>query len=188
MLFSKIALNLLTIWNAPMKIKDRTEFKNKAPVLAFSETDKVIQAVRVMSEKNYGASVIVDADNKPIGIVTERDFMRRLLANGLDANTTAISEIMTKDLKLASAEDDVVEWLRIMSNERFRHLPVVDEQGRLLNLMSQGDFVSYTWPQLIGRAKEAMAKSFMERFHVHMIISGIMIYTLAMIIALQFLK
>ena len=137
-----------------MKIKDRIEFNTKAPVLTFAATDKVIQAVRLMSEKNYGASVIVDNDNKPIGIVTERDFMRRLLAKGLDVNTTAISEIMTRDLKLASADDEVVDWLRIMSNERFRHLPVVDEQGKLLNLMSQGDFVSYTWPQLLGRAKD----------------------------------
>lgn len=171
-----------------MKIKDRTEFKSKAPVLTFSATDKVIQAVQVMSEKNYGASVIVDAENKPVGIITERDFMRRLIAKGLDANTTNISEIMTRDLKLASAEDDVMDWLRIMSNERFRHLPVVDEQGKLLNLMSQGDFVSYTWPQLISRAKEAAVKTFMERFHLHIIIGGLMLYGLATMIIILNVK
>jgi CBS domain-containing protein len=171
-----------------MKIKDRTEFKSKAPVLTFSATDKVIKAVRVMSEKNYGASVIVDNDNKPVGIVTERDFMRRLLAKGLDVNTTPISEIMTRDLKLASADDNVVDWLRIMSNERFRHLPVVDAQGKLLNLMSQGDFVSYTWPQLIERAKEAVVKSFMERFHLHILVGGIMLYSVAMIFMIKMMK
>ncbi|MFM7622943.1 MAG: CBS domain-containing protein, partial [Alphaproteobacteria bacterium] len=58
-----------------MKIKNRIEFQNKSPVLSFAETDKVIDAVRSMSEKNYGASVVVDHDNKPIGIVTERDLM-----------------------------------------------------------------------------------------------------------------
>jgi CBS domain-containing protein len=168
-----------------MKIKDRTEFKSKAPVLTFSATDKVIDAVRVMSEKNYGASVIVDNDNKPVGIVTERDFMRRLLAKGLDVNTTPISDIMTRDLKLASEEDEVVNWLRIMSNERFRHLPVVDAQGKLLNLMSQGDFVSYTWPQLLGMGKEIVVKSFMERFHLHMIVGGVMIYSIIMAFVLK---
>lgn len=168
-----------------MKIKNRIEFQNKSPVLSFAETDKVIDAVRAMSEKNYGASVVVDHDNKPIGIVTERDLMRRLLAKGLDASTTPLREIMTRDLKLASAEDEVVEWLRIMSNERFRHLPVVDAQGRLINLMSQGDFVSYTWPQLLNRAKETIAKSFMERFHLHLILSGVMIYSILVILIIK---
>ncbi|MFM7631310.1 MAG: CBS domain-containing protein [Alphaproteobacteria bacterium] len=168
-----------------MKIKNRIEFQNKSPVLSFAETDKVIDAVRSMSEKNYGASVVVDHDNKPIGIVTERDLMRRLLAKGLDASTTPLREIMTRDLKLASAEDEVVEWLRIMSNERFRHLPVVDAQGRLINLMSQGDFVSYTWPQLLNRAKETIAKSFMERFHLHLILSGVMIYSILVILIVK---
>jgi CBS-domain-containing membrane protein len=104
--------------------------------------------------------------------------MRRLLAKGLDANTTPLSDIMTRDLKLASTEDTVVDWLRIMSNERFRHLPVIDDQGKLINLMSQGDFVSYTWPQLLNRAKETIAKSFMERFHLHLILAGVMIYSI----------
>jgi CBS domain-containing protein len=168
-----------------MKIKDRIEFKNKAAVLTFSAQDKVIEAVKVMSERNYGASVIVDAENKPVGIVTERDFMRRLLAKGLDANTTPISAIMTSDLKLASADDEVVDWLRIMSNERFRHLPVVDAQGKLLNLMSQGDFVSYTWPQLLGKLKDSAVKSFMERFHLHLLVGGIMLYSIAMVFVMR---
>jgi CBS domain-containing protein len=171
-----------------MKIKDRTEFKSKPPVLTFSSTDKVIDAVIAMSEKNYGASVIVDSDYKPVGIITERDFMRRLLAKGLDANTTPISAIMSTELKLASAEDEVVDWLRIMSNERFRHLPVVDAQGKLLNMMSQGDFVSYTWPQLIGRARDAVSKTFMERFHLHMILTAVAFYTIAIIITIRNLK
>ncbi len=171
-----------------MKIKDRTEFKNKPPVLTFSPSEKVIHAVRAMSKKNYGASVIVDNDNKPIGIVTERDFMRRLLAEGLDPNTTLISDIMTSNLKLASEDDDVLDWLRIMSNERFRHLPVIDQNGKLINLMSQGDFVSYTWPELLKRAKETVVKSFMERFHLHMIVGAIMIYGLAILFMITGIK
>jgi CBS domain-containing protein len=169
-----------------MKIKDRIEFKNKAPVLAFKANDVVIQAVNAMSEKNYGASVIVNDSNKPIGIVTERDFMRRLLNNNLDPNTTPISAIMTTDLKVALADDRVVDWLRIMSNERFRHVPVIDADGTLINLMSQGDFVSYTWPQLLVEAKEAVTRSFMERFHLHLIIGSIFLYSLVMLILMHY--
>lgn len=171
-----------------MKIKDRIEFKTKAPVMTFRPNDRVIVAVKAMAEKNYGASVIVDDDNKPVGVVTERDFMRRLLAKGLDVNTTAIAEIMTANLKTAAEDDDVLDWLRIMSNERFRHLPIVDGQGRLVSLMSQGDFVSYTWPQLLGRAKDVAVKNFMERFHLHMIIGAVMIYSLIIIFMLGGLK
>jgi signal-transduction protein with cAMP-binding, CBS, and nucleotidyltransferase domain len=171
-----------------MKIKDRIEFKSKAPVITFSPEDTVISAVKVMAEKNYGASVIIDRSRKPIGIITERDFMRRVLAKGLDPTQTMISEIMTRDLKLATSEDQVVEWLRIMSNERFRHLPVVDENGVLVNLMSQGDFVSYTWPQLLMTVKDKAKSSFMDRFHLYMIVGGVMAYSLLMVLVFKFIK
>jgi CBS-domain-containing membrane protein len=104
--------------------------------------------------------VIVNLDRKPIGIVTERDFMRRLINNSLDPVATPLSAIMTTDLKLARAEDNLLDWLRQMSNERFRHLPVVDDDGRLVSIMSQGDFVSYTWPELMGRVREQAQATF----------------------------
>ena len=67
---------------------------------------------------------------------------------------------MTKDLKLAKVDDNLLDWLRQMSNDRFRHLPVVDDAGKLIGLMSQGDFVSYTWPELINRVKEQARATF----------------------------
>ncbi len=143
-----------------MKIKDRPEFKRKSAVLTFAPDETVFTAVQVMSEKNYGAAVIVSPDRKPVGIVTERDFMRRLLNQQRDPVTTTLAEIMTTDLKLAREDDDLLDWLRQMSNDRFRHLPVVDDAGVLVNIMSQGDFVSYTWPQLIGRVAEHAKATF----------------------------
>lgn len=137
-----------------MKIKDRAEFSSKSSVMTFSPDDTVFNAAQAMSAKNYGAAVIVGLDRKPIGIVTERDFMRRLINNSLDPVTTPLSAIMTTDLKLARADDNLLDWLRQMSNERFRHLPVVDENGALVSIMSQGDFVSYTWPELMSRVRE----------------------------------
>ena len=137
-----------------MKIKDRTEFSSKSTVMTFAPDETVFNAAQAMSEKNYGAAVVVSPDFKPVGIVTERDFMRRLINKGLDPVTTPLSAIMTTDLKLANAEDNLLDWLRQMSNERFRHLPVVDDDGKLISIMSQGDFVSYTWPELFSRLKE----------------------------------
>lgn len=143
-----------------MKIKDRPEFNRKATVLTFSPEQDVYTAVVAMSEKNYGAAVIVSPDKKPLGIVTERDFMRRLLGQSLDPKKTPLSAIMTTDLKLARADDDLLDWLRQMSNDRFRHLPVVDDKGELIGIMSQGDFVSYTWPELLNRVKEQARATF----------------------------
>ncbi len=143
-----------------MKIKDRPEFNMKSPVMTFGPDETVFNAVQAMSERNYGAAVVVDAKQMPLGIVTERDFMRRLLFKQLDQKKTKLSQIMTTDLKLASADDDLLDWLRQMSNERFRHLPVVDETGVLIGIMSQGDFVSYTWPELFNRVKEQAKATF----------------------------
>ena len=143
-----------------MKIKDRTDFTSKSTVMTFKPEDTVLTAAQAMSEKNYGAAVVVSPDYKPIGIVTERDFMRRLINKGLDPITTPLSAIMTTDLKLANGDDDLLDWLRLMSNERFRHLPVIDDQGKLISIMSQGDFVSYTWPELMVRVKEQAQATF----------------------------
>jgi CBS domain-containing protein len=143
-----------------MKIKDRPEFNSKSSVMTFAPDDSAYTAIKAMSEKNYGAAVVIGNDRKPVGIVTERDFMRRLLNKDLDQKTTRLGDIMTSDLKLAKADDDLLDWLRQMSNERFRHLPVVDDEGALIGIMSQGDFVSYTWPELLNRVKEQAKATF----------------------------
>ena len=137
-----------------MKIKDRPEYRSKPVPFSLRANDVVPTAVKTMSEKNIGSVVIVDDDMQVKGIVTERDLMRRLLNKALDPNTTPLAAIMTTEVRTGRAEDDVIDWLRQMSNERFRHLPVVDEQGRLVNIMSQGDFVSFTWPDLLDLIKE----------------------------------
>lgn len=167
-----------------MKIKDRPEFKRKSLVLTFMPSDTVFTAVQVMSDKNYGAAVIVSPDQKPIGIVTERDFMRRLLNQQRDPKTTTLAEIMTTDLKLAREDDDLLDWLRQMSNDRFRHLPVVDEDGALVSIMSQGDFVSYTWPQLLGRVAEQSKATFNINPSIFTAIGTLVIFMLVAIIAI----
>ena len=159
-----------------MKIKDRPEFRSKAAVLTFGPDVLVAEAVSVMSERNYGAAVIVGPDRKPVGIVTERDFMRRLLNQRMNPDETTLSQIMTTDLKMARADDDLLDWLRIMSTERFRHLPVVDAEGVIISMMSQGDFVSYTWPELMGRLTEQARATFNVSPSLVMIIACVAIF------------
>lgn len=164
-----------------MKIKDRAEFQSKAPVLTFGPEASVTDAVAVMSEKNYGAAVIVGPDRKPLGIVTERDFMRRLLNKRMNPDTTTLAQIMTTELKVAQADDNLLDWLRIMSNERFRHLPVVDDNGVLISLMSQGDFVSYTWPELMGRLGEKARATFDASPSLVLIVAGAAVFAASVV-------
>lgn len=141
----------------------------------------VASAVTVMTEMNYGAVVIVSPDQKPVGIVTERDFMRRLLAKNLDPKVTLLGDIMTSDLKVAKPEDDLLDWLRQMSNDRFRHVPVIGEDGRVVTIMSQGDFVSYTWPQLLARLTEQAKATFELSPSMFAAFGGAVLFFLAVI-------
>ncbi len=164
-----------------MKIKDRPEFRSKAAVLTFGPKALVSEAIAIMSERNYGAAVIVSPDRKPLGIVTERDFMRRLLNKRLDPDQTTLDQIMTTDLKMAKADDNLLDWLRLMSNERFRHLPVVDDQGIIISMMSQGDFVSYTWPELMGRLQEQARATFDVSPSIVLMIAGVAVFAASVV-------
>ena len=131
-----------------MKIKDRLESTEKPKPITFRPSDTVKAALDTMVEKNIGSVIITDDDDIVQGIVTERDMMKRVLAANKDVTKTLLSDVMSKDIKTANEEDDLLDWFQVMSNERFRHLPIVDKDGKLVNMISQGDFVAHTYPDL----------------------------------------
>jgi len=147
-----------------MKISDRIELENKAGPLTCQPETLVQDAVMQMAEKNFGSIIITDERDCVIGVMTERDIFRRVIGEERDPKTTKVSEVMTKDVRLARADDDILDWMQIMSNERFRRLPIVDDEKRLIAVMSQGDFVAYTWPQMMSQlgllAKATLAPAF----------------------------
>ncbi|MBI1391749.1 MAG: CBS domain-containing protein [Alphaproteobacteria bacterium] len=164
-----------------MLIKERLEFHNKRKVLEFSPDATVSEAAKEMAQLNYGSGMVVGPDGKPVGIVTERDFLRRVLGEALDPATTKLADVMTKELKLAKGDDDLMAWLRMMSNERFRHLPVVDDDGRVIAMMSQGDFVAYTWPEVLKRMTETTRASLGDRYYPYLVVGGVMLYTVLLL-------
>ena len=170
-----------------MKIKDRPEFRSKLSPFVLPADELVITAVKTMSEKNIGSVVIVNDTMQVKGIVTERDIMRRIVAKELDPTTTLLSQIMTTELRMARADDEVIDWLRQMSNERFRHLPVTDENGRLLALMSQGDFVSYTWPELFALLKENTKQTFKGNvIQLPILLAGMILYAVLVLVVVRY--
>ncbi len=167
------------------RLMDRPEYKSMPAPLTSPPDATVFDAVSAMSDKNYGCVIITDADDKVIGVVTERDVMNKLVAGGMDAKTTKLSEIMTANPRLAREDDDMVEWLRIMSNERFRRLPVVDANGRIKVVFTQGDFVSYTWPDLMYQMRTIATATITKNWPLFLIGGGIAIYSIIMIIVMS---
>ncbi len=161
-----------------MRIKDRPEYKNKAKPMAMPADTSALMASQEMAARNYGSVLITNEEGTLEGIVTERDIMTRLVAAGRDPSQTTLADIMTRDLRTAEEDDNLLDWLRIMSNERFRHLPVVDEHGKVVNLLSQGDFVSYTWPELLDRVKETTKATFNANYQIFFIVLALLAYAL----------
>mgnify|MGYP003110040160 CR=1 FL=1 len=161
-----------------MKIKDRLEFNNKLKPVCLKPENFVRDAINIMSEKNIGSIMIANEDNTIAGIITERDLLKKVLFKKMNPDKTRLSEVMTTDLKVAKENDDLLDWLRIMSNERFRHVPVVDKDQKIIGIMSQGDFVSYTWPELLSRMKENVKATFDSGYQIVFIVFAMLAYAL----------
>jgi len=96
----------------------------------------VADAVRSMLELRVGAVAILDSERRVAGIFSERDLMRKLSLSGRNLETVAVREVMTTPVELATSETGPGEALATMVDRHFRHLPVVDRDGRLLGMLS----------------------------------------------------
>jgi CBS domain-containing protein len=109
-------------------------------VITVRPSATVLEVVELLKEYNLGA-VVVSADGREVsGIVTERDVVRRLV-DGTDFLEGPVSAIMTSEVQTCTAQDSVRSLMTTMTEQRIRHLPVVDDQGRLTGIVSIGDAV-----------------------------------------------
>ncbi len=99
----------------------------------------VLDAIKLMAEKGIGSLVVTEGDSLK-GIVTERDYARKVIIKGRASDSTAIAEIMTTDVVTASSDQTVKQCMAIMTKIKCRHLPVVDD-GHLVGMISIGDLV-----------------------------------------------
>jgi CBS domain-containing protein len=101
--------------------------------------DTVFEALRRMAEKEIGALVVMDGP-RLAGIISERDYARKIVLLGRTSPNTLVKEIMTSHVAYTHPEQSVEECMAIMTNKRVRHLPVI-EAGNLVGLISIGDLV-----------------------------------------------
>ena len=119
-------------------VKDLIEVKNKG-VWVIEPTASVYDAIAQMADKQIGA-LLVTEKSKVIGIITERDYARKVVLRGKSSKNTSVSEIMTKRLIFVQPEQPIEECMTLMTENRIRHLPVL-ENGKLIGMVSIGDIV-----------------------------------------------
>lgn len=101
----------------------------------------VLEAARTMSDVRIGSLLVIEND-QPVGIFTERDVMKRVVGLGKDPAATRVDDVMSREMACVSPSTTVGEAMKIITEKRFRHLPVV-EDGRVLGMVSIGDLTSW---------------------------------------------
>lgn len=108
-------------------------------VITIHPEQLIREAVALLVHHRIGALVVVDENNKPVGILSERDIIRRAAQNEA-VFSEAVADLMTKDIITGIPQDDISSVAATMTQRRFRHLPVV-EDGDLVGIISIGDIV-----------------------------------------------
>lgn len=122
------------------RVSEILQQKGRA-VLKIGADASVLEAVQQMVEANVGALLVADGDGVA-GIVTERDYLRRVVVEGRTEKETSVREIMTSPLVVVTPDTTVDECMALMTERRIRHLPVVAE-GEVVGIVSIGDVVKF---------------------------------------------
>ena len=123
------------------QISDILDAKGR-DVLRIEASATVLDAVKAMVEGNVGALIITEG-GQLAGIVTERDYLRRVTLEGRDERTTPVREIMSAPFVYVGPDTTIDECMAIMTERRFRHLPVLDDERELVGIVSIGDVVKF---------------------------------------------
>ncbi|MEK7991162.1 MAG: CBS domain-containing protein [Thiotrichaceae bacterium] len=122
-----------------MTMRTLLEGKSKE-TMTVVETETMLVAVQKMGDAKVGALLVIGVAGSPVGILTERDVLRFCGIQAEKLATTPVANIMTKDLVVGTLDTSIDDAQVLMTQHKFRHLPVVDE-GKIVGLVSIGDLV-----------------------------------------------
>ncbi|KAB2808942.1 CBS domain-containing protein [Pimelobacter simplex] len=130
-----------------MRIADILQSKSLRDVVTIRPDAGVRELLATLAEHNIGA-VVVSSDGTTLeGIVSERDVVRHLHSDGTVINNV-VSAIMTAEVRTCSSDDDLDEVMQVMTDGRFRHIPVASDDGAVVGIVSIGDMVKHKIDQL----------------------------------------
>lgn len=113
--------------------------KPNQDIYTIAPTATVLQALQLMAEKNIGALIVTEGD-QVVGILSERDYARKMVLEGRSSVGTPVSAVMSAPVISVTSEQTSRDCLRLMGRGHLRHLPVIDD-GRLLGMLSVGNLV-----------------------------------------------
>ena len=111
-------------------------------VLTVKEKTTIYDAVALMTMNDVGAVIVTNTLNRPIGIFTERDVLKRVVLGGLEVRHEMVASVYTKKLVSVKPKDDLREAAKKMAEGHFRHLAVTDDDGKILGILSARDLLS----------------------------------------------
>ncbi len=120
------------------RVEDFLKLNKNRQIWTISKDQSVRQALVLMSEKNIGAIIIVDNNDFPVGIFSERDYARKVILKGKSSKDTLLDEVMTKELITINRDYKIDQCMKIMTEKRIRHLPVL-ENKKIVEIISIGD-------------------------------------------------
>ena len=129
-----------------MKVLDTVELilrEKQGEMWSISPDATVYEALEIMSDKEVGALLVLERGHV-VGILSERDYARKIILKNRSSRDTKVREIMNAPAVTVSPACTVDEAMQLMTDRRIRHLPVVDSVGRLLGIISIGDLVKWT--------------------------------------------
>lgn len=129
-----------------MRVSDVLASKGSNAIFTILPEASIRELLDVLAEHNIGAMVVSDDGESMIGIVSERDVVRKL-RDVENARDVTVASIMTTDVQVAAPEDSFGSLMQVMTDHRVRHVPVLDD-GRLVGVLSIGDAVKYRTDQL----------------------------------------
>jgi CBS domain-containing protein len=142
-----------------LSVQKLLDSKPSKAVYSIRPEQMVIEALELMAQNNIGAILIMDGD-RLAGIFSERDYARKGIIQGRKAQKTPLSEVMTPHVFTVSPKMDIEDCMKLYSEKKIRHLPVVDN-GKVVGMLSTGDIVNAI-------IREQMAQiEYLEQYIVH---------------------
>jgi len=126
-----------------MKTLKQLLANKQRPLAVVAPGDSVFHALNVMAQHDVGALLVLDGEQL-VGIFSERDYARKIILQGKTSKETLVRDIMSDKVAYVTPDSSLDECMALMTDKRFRHLPVLDEQNNVVGMLSIGDLVKET--------------------------------------------